>query len=84
MTITNNQAFKKMKQLMELRGFAPSTQKTYMMHLRHFTSHFSLQFSDMNYDHVRDFLQHAINIRKLSSEYVNSCYSAIKFLYEAV
>ncbi|MFZ5987815.1 MAG: phage integrase N-terminal SAM-like domain-containing protein [Bacillota bacterium] len=53
------------------------------MHLRHFTSHFSLEFSDMNYDHVRDFLQHAINIRKLSSEYINSCYSAINFLYEA-
>lgn len=82
--MTNNLAFEKMKQMMELRGFAASTQKTYMMHLRQFTNHFSISFSDMDYDHVRDFLHHAISIRKLSCEYVNSCYSAIRFLYEAV
>lgn len=82
--MTNNLAFKKMKQMMELRGFAASTQKAYMMHLRQFTNHFSIPFSDMGYDHVRDFLHHAISIRKLSCEYVNSCYSAIRFLYETV
>ena len=82
--MTNNLAFEKMKQMMELRGFAASTQKTYMMHLRQFTNHFSISFSDMDYDHVRDFLHHAISIRKLSCEYVNFCYSAIRFLYEAV
>jgi len=82
--MTNNQAIEKMKQMMELRGFALSTQKTYLMHLRLFTNHFSLPFSNMDYDHVRDYLLHSINIKKLSSQYINSCYSAIKFLYEAV
>jgi len=82
--MTNNTAFEKMKERMELRGFAISTQKTYLMHIRHFTNHFKLPFSEMNYDHVRDFLLHAIKVKKLSSEYINSSYSAIKFLYESV
>ncbi|TYQ14893.1 UNVERIFIED_CONTAM: site-specific recombinase XerD [Acetivibrio alkalicellulosi] len=82
--MTNNKAFEKMKQGMELRGFAISTQKKYLMNLRHFTNHFNLPFSEMNYDHVRDFLHHAIKIKKLSSESINGCYSAIRFLYETV
>ncbi|MDQ2087938.1 phage integrase N-terminal SAM-like domain-containing protein [Herbivorax sp. ANBcel31] len=55
--MTNNKAFEKMKERMELRGFAISTQKTYLMHLRHFTNHFKLPFSEMNYDHVRNALE---------------------------
>lgn len=82
--MTNNQAFKKMQEMMDLRGFAPSTQRTYLMHARHLTNHFSLPFKNMTYDHVRDFLLHAINIKKLSCEYVNSAYSSFRFLYEAV
>jgi site-specific recombinase XerD len=54
------------------------------MHLRHFANHFKLPFSEMNYDHVRDFLLHVINVKKLSSEYINSSYSAIRFFYESV
>lgn len=82
--MTNNSAFEKMKERMELRGFAISTQRTYLMHLRHFANHFKLPFSEMNYDHVRDFLLHVIKVKKLSSEYINSSYSAIRFLYESV
>jgi len=82
--MTNEQAFKRMKEMMDLRGFAPSTQRTYLMHIKHLTEHFSIPFCDMGYDHVKDFLIHAINIRKLSCEYVNSAYSSFRFLYEAV
>lgn len=82
--MTNEQALKRMTEMMDLRGFAPSTQRTYLMHLRHLTNHFSTPFCDMGYDHVKDFLVHAINIRKLSCEYVNSAYSSIRFLYETV
>jgi|GEM_PF-6802162 len=31
--MTNEQAFKRMKEMMDLRGFAPSTQRTYLMHI---------------------------------------------------
>jgi len=43
--LTNNTAFEKMKERMELRDFDISTQKTYLMHIRHFTNHFKLPFS---------------------------------------
>jgi hypothetical protein len=65
---------------MKLRGFAISTQRTYLMHLRHFANHFKLPFSEMNYDHVRDFLLHVIKVKKLSSEYINSSYSGTNII----
>lgn len=69
---------------MDLRGFAPSTQKLYLMHLQHFFKHFNTSFEERNYDHVREYLLNAIKVRKLSSEYINASYSAIRFLYESV
>jgi len=54
--MTNTTEFKIIKERMALRRFAISTQKTYLMQLRHFTNHFKLTFGEMNYDHVRDFL----------------------------
>ena len=82
--MNNNEAIEKFKQCMELKGYAPSTKKAYLMHINHFTKFFEICFENMNYDHVRDFLFDAINRRKLSSEYINSTYSAIRFLYETV
>ena len=76
--------FESMSMLMELRGFAKSTQRTYLAHIRRF-SQFCGKHPDAVGDHeVRAFLHHAIKTRKLSAEYVNSAYSAIKFLYQSV
>jgi len=82
--MTNFEAVEKFKQCMELKGFAPSTRKAYLMHINHFSRYFEIPYEDMSYEHVRDFLLDAIKRRKLSTEYVNSCYSAIKFLYETI
>lgn len=33
-------------------------------------------------EHVRDYLHHAITVKKLSRSYVNSNYSALRFFFE--
>src|SRR5690554_1193169 len=73
-----------MKTLMELRGFAQSTQRTYLAHLNSFSKFCGKHPTSVGYDEVRMFLHHAIKERKLSSAYVNSAYSAIKFFYQSV
>lgn len=68
---------------MELRGFAKSTQRTYLAHLRRFHQFCGCHPASAGYDEVRAFLHHAITIRKVSSAYVNSAYGAIKFYYQS-
>ena len=68
---------------MELKGFAKSTQKTYLAHIRHFAEFSGKHPAAAGYDDVRAFLHHAISQRKLSSAYVNSAYGAIKFFFQS-
>jgi hypothetical protein len=69
---------------MELRGFAKSTQKTYLGYIRRFASFCGKHPTAAGYDDVRAFLHHAISDRKLSSAYVNSAYGALKFFFQSV
>ena len=73
-----------MMMAMELRGFAKSTQKTYVAHLRRFEQYCGISPVAAGYDEVRAFLHDAIQVRKLSSAYVNSAYGALKFYYQSV
>ncbi|MEC0093853.1 phage integrase N-terminal SAM-like domain-containing protein [Paenibacillus macquariensis] len=52
---------------MELRGFAKSTQKTYLAHMMRFYSFCGKPPASVGYDEVRAFLHHAISTRKLSN-----------------
>lgn len=69
---------------MELRGFAKSTQRTYVAHMQRFYAFCGKSPANVGYEQVRAFLHHAIKVRKLSSAYVNSAYGAIKFYYQSV
>lgn len=74
-----------MKKMMVIRGFAPSTQKSYLQAVKNLINFCNgLKLTSMDYNHIREFLLHAINVRNLSSQYVNSNYSGIKFIFEAV
>jgi len=55
---------------MQLKGFAPSTQKNYLMHIRHFQNFIPKPLETLGYDDVRTFLHHAITVRKLSPEFI--------------
>jgi site-specific recombinase XerD len=69
---------------MELRGFAKSTQRTYLAHMQRFYMFCGKAPASVGYKEVRAFLHHAITVRKLSSAYVNSAYGALKFYYQSV
>jgi integrase/recombinase XerD len=73
-----------MKVSMELKGFAKSTQRTYLAHIRRYAEFSGNHPDSTGYDEVRSFLHHAITVKKLSSSYVNSAYSAIKFYFQSV
>lgn len=76
--------YQSMKMTMELRGFAKSTERTYLAHIRRFHAFCGKPVRDAGYDEVRAFLHHAITVRKVSPAYVNSAYGAIKFVYQSV
>lgn len=67
---------------MELRGFSKSTKENYIAHLERFALYCRKHPAACGYDEVRNFLHHAIKVRKLSCSYVNSSYAALKFYYE--
>lgn len=73
-----------MKMTMELRGFAMSTQRTYLAHLQRLQGFCNKPICEVGYDDVRAFLHHAITVRRASSAYVNSAYGAIKFYCQSV
>lgn len=73
-----------MKMTMELRGFAKSTERTYLAHIQRFQAFCDKPICEAGYEEVRAFLHHAITVRKVSSAYVNSAYGAIKFYFQSV
>ena len=73
-----------MKMAMELKGFAKSTQRTYLAHLTRYAEFCGKHPASTGYDEVRSFLHHSITVKKLSSSYVNSAYGSIKFFFQSV
>ena len=71
----------KMLKDMQLRGFSPNTQYRYLMNLKSFETHFGKPAQQMGQDELRDFLHYLIREKKVSSSYVNSVYSALKFFF---
>jgi integrase/recombinase XerD len=80
----NSDFTQNMTMAMELRGFAKSTQKTYLAHMQRYSQFCGKHPDSIDYDDVRTFLHHAIMVRRLSSAYINSAYSAIKFYFQSV
>jgi site-specific recombinase XerD len=74
----------KMQVSMELKGFAKSTKKTYSAHVKRFAEFCDKPLVECDYDDVRNYLYDAIHNRKLSGMFVDSCYSAITFLFKYV
>ncbi len=74
--------FEKYQTDMELRNFSPNTRRLYLNHIRRFAAFFGKPPERLGELEIRIFLHHAINARNLSSSFVNSAYSALRFFYE--
>lgn len=73
----------KMTVAMELKGFAKSTQKTYLAYLKLFADFCGKHPESCGYEEVRAFLLHGIRVRNLSPAYINIVYASIKFFYQS-
>jgi integrase/recombinase XerD len=79
----NNKAIKKMKECMELKGFAPSTQKNYIINIKMFARNFKNPLEELQPEDAQEFLYGLVS-KKFSHSYLITVYASIKFLYHYV
>lgn len=63
---------------MQLRGLAPTTQRTYVHYVGAFAQHYRQSPEHLDLEAVREYQLHLINERKLSPNSVNCATSAIR------
>ncbi|MBV8072673.1 MAG: site-specific integrase [Acidobacteriaceae bacterium] len=66
---------------MKVRGLAPTTQRNYLHHVIEYTRYFNRSPEQLDCDAVHQYLVHLTEDRKLSTETINGCISALKFVY---
>jgi integrase/recombinase XerD len=79
----NNKALEKMKECMELKGFAPSTQKNYIINIKMFARHFKDPLEKLQPEDAQEFLYGLVS-KNFSNSYLITVYASIKFLYRYV
>ncbi len=71
----------KMKADMQLKGFAASTQKEYLLRAKHFAAHYMRTPAEMGKQEVRDYLLHLVNERHVGVATHAMFVASLKFLY---
>jgi integrase/recombinase XerD len=79
----NNKALEKMKEYMSLKGFAPSTQKNYIINIKMFARHFKNPLKKLQPEDAQEFLYGLVS-KNCSNAYLITIYASIKFLYRYV
>jgi integrase/recombinase XerD len=73
----------KMLQDMKLRNLSPNTRRCYISHINRFEEFFDSNADSLTTEDIRKYLAHAIDVRNLSTGYVNQAYSALRFFFES-
>jgi len=66
---------------MQLRNFAPTTQRSYIHYVAEFARYFNCSPERLDLEAVRIYQLHLLQERKLSAQSVNTFVSAVQFLY---
>jgi len=66
---------------MQLRGLAPTTQRSYLHYVVEFARYFNTSPEHLDLEAIRQYELHLLNERKLSPASVNTFISAVQFLY---
>jgi integrase len=66
---------------MQLRGLAPTTQRSYLHYLEDYAKFFKLSPEKLDLEAVRQYEMHMLHERKLSPETINGFVSSAQFLY---
>ena len=67
---------------MQLRGLAPTTQRSYLHYVEGFARFYNASPERLDLEFVRQYELYLLNERKLSQESINSFVSAVQFLYQ--
>jgi site-specific recombinase XerD len=70
-----------MSEDMQLRNFAPETQRNYIHHVKGLAEFYQLSPELLDLEDIREYQLHLINERQQSPQTVNQFVSAVKFLY---
>ena len=66
---------------MKVRGLAPTTQRSYIHYVAEYARYFNRSPEQLDCDAIHQYLVHLTEDRKLSTETINTCISALKLLY---
>ena len=66
---------------MQLRNFAPATQKNYIHYVADYAKYFWTSPEHLDLEDMRQYMLYLTNDRKLSPESINTFVTAAKFLY---
>jgi site-specific recombinase XerD len=66
---------------MQLRNLTPHTQRSYVHYVAEYARYFNSSPEKLDAEAIHQYLLYLLNERKLSPESVNTCVSALKFLY---
>jgi integrase/recombinase XerD len=66
---------------MQLRNLTPHTQRSYVHYVAEYARYFNLSPDKLDAEAIHQYLLYLLNERKLSPESVNTCVSALKFVY---
>jgi site-specific recombinase XerD len=66
---------------MQLRGLAPTTQRSYLHYVVEFAKYYNTSPEHLDLEAIRQYELHLLNERKLSPESVNTFISSVQFLY---
>jgi integrase/recombinase XerD len=66
---------------MQLRGLAPTTQRSYIRNVAEFAKFYNKSPEDLDLEAIRQYEIHLLNERKLSPQSVNTFVSSVQFLY---
>jgi len=66
---------------MQLRGLAPTTQRSYIHYVVDFARFYNKSPEDLDLEAIRQYEIHLLNERKLSPQSVNTFVSSVQFLY---
>ena len=70
-----------MKADLQLKGFKPSTQRTYLREVSYFARYFDKTPEELGKEEVKEYLLHLMNDKKVSQGTFKFYVSGIKFLY---
>jgi len=77
-----HQIIEKLKLDLQLRGYSKGTEKDYSQRMSLFQEYFKRPASELGEQEIREYLHYLRNDRNLSPSTVNSCNSALRFLFE--